>query len=191
LQRTLCIWQPAMLTHSWCADCVPHLLPQATSLTHKQPNYLGRNDPPDSRNIISSSSSKVPLQGVLELGGGSLQVTFLPSSPPPPAEASPLALPSLGTGRLYSRSFDGLGLQVGGACVVGEGEAALGMCCCVGSGGSSSSSSSLEDARRQDVYACTLTAGPTHSPLLPLSGCNGQVGVRPGSSAAVTRPLPA
>jgi hypothetical protein len=52
------------------------------------------------------------MQGVLELGGGSLQVTFLPAIPPPSSEASPLDLPSLGPGRLYSRSFDGLGLQV-------------------------------------------------------------------------------
>lgn len=82
---------------------------QAAS-AQKQPNYLGRKDPPQ---ITSgSSSSKPPLVGVLELGGGSLQVTFLPTIPPPSAEAAPLALPSLGTGRLYSRSFDGLGLQV-------------------------------------------------------------------------------
>jgi hypothetical protein len=90
---------------------------QAAS-AQKQPNYLGRKDPPQpsatgaSGSSSSSSSSKPPLVGVLELGGGSLQVTFLPSVPPPSAEAAPLALPSLGTGRLYSRSFDGLGLQV-------------------------------------------------------------------------------
>jgi len=38
-------------------------------------------------------------------------VTFMPRTPPPSPEASPLTLPSLGPGRLYSRSFDGLGLQ--------------------------------------------------------------------------------
>lgn len=102
----------AMRTHKLnVVLAVFHLL-QAASLTHKQPNYLGRKDPLSHSDI--NNSSKVPLLGVLELGGGSLQVTFLPSSPPPLAEASPLALPGLGSGRLYSRSFDGMGLQVCG-----------------------------------------------------------------------------
>jgi hypothetical protein len=94
-----------------CAVCCVVL--QAAS-AEQQPNYLGRKDPPTGRTSSSSSSDQpsMHLKGVLELGGGSLQVTFLPDVPPPTAEASPLALPSLGNGRLYSRSFDGLGLQV-------------------------------------------------------------------------------
>jgi hypothetical protein len=97
-----------------CALCCVVL--QAAS-AQKQPSYLGRKDPPTSRTTTTATSSSsdqpsVPLKGVLELGGGSLQVTFLPEAPLPSAEASPLALPNLGSGRLYSRSFDGLGLQV-------------------------------------------------------------------------------
>lgn len=66
------------------------------------------------------------LVGVLELGGGSLQVTFSTAKPaaagagaapperPPPGQAVPLALlPALGVpvAWLYTQSFDGLGLQ--------------------------------------------------------------------------------
>ncbi|KAF8054899.1 APY5 [Scenedesmus sp. PABB004] len=56
-----------------------------------------------------------PLRGLLELGGASLQVTFLPPVKPPPGQAAALALPRLGGERLYSRSFDGLGLQAAAA----------------------------------------------------------------------------
>ena len=56
-----------------------------------------------------------PLLGVLELGGGSLQVTVaLPPDRrlPDGASAAPLArVPGLGGRQVYSHSFDGLGLQ--------------------------------------------------------------------------------
>jgi hypothetical protein len=96
----------------------------------KQQQRLGRKDVPKDSSSRNNSSTPpaVPMQGVLELGGGSLQVTFLPTIPPPSSEACPLDLPSLGPGRLYSRSFDGLGLQVcvgGGGWAGGVGEAAI------------------------------------------------------------------
>jgi hypothetical protein len=72
---------------------------------------LGRKGNPGSS---SSSSSKpaAPLQGVVEIGGASLQVTFAAKEQLPSGQAAGLVLPRLGADRLYSRSFDGLGLQV-------------------------------------------------------------------------------
>eukprot|EP00775_Hariotina_reticulata_P010825 gene10826-10982_t len=51
------------------------------------------------------------LQGVLELGGASLQVTVLPQGRLPPEHSSKLVLPALGPGKVFSKSFDGWGLQ--------------------------------------------------------------------------------
>lgn len=70
---------------------------------------LGRKGSPGSS---SSSKPAAPLQGVVELGGASLQVTFAAKEQLPAGQASELALPRMGAGKLYSRSFDGLGLQV-------------------------------------------------------------------------------
>lgn len=85
---------------------------QAASSKPSPPQVLGRKDLPAGSSSNSSTKAAAALLGVLELGGGSLQVTFVPQSAPPLAEAAALALPSLGAGRLYSRSFDGVGLQV-------------------------------------------------------------------------------
>jgi hypothetical protein len=70
---------------------------------------LGRKGSPGSS---SSSKPAAPLQGVVEVGGASLQVTFAAKEQLPPGQAAGLVLPRLGADRLYSRSFDGLGLQV-------------------------------------------------------------------------------
>lgn len=43
--------------------------------------------------------------------GASLQVTFMPKDVLPAGQAAGLVLPRLGPDRLYSRSFDGLGVQ--------------------------------------------------------------------------------
>ncbi|WIA14677.1 hypothetical protein OEZ85_003176 [Tetradesmus obliquus] len=69
---------------------------------------LGRKGNPGSS---SSSKPAAPLQGVVELGGASLQVTFAAKEQLPAGQAAELALPRMGAGKLYSRSFDGLGLQ--------------------------------------------------------------------------------
>jgi hypothetical protein len=76
---------------------------------------LGRKgDPGSSSSSSSSTKPSAPLQGVVELGGASLQVTFAAKEALPAGQAAELVLPRLGPDRLYSRSFDGLGLQVGG-----------------------------------------------------------------------------
>jgi hypothetical protein len=79
---------------------------------------LGRKGNTGSSSSSSSSSGSshnkpaAPLQGVVELGGASLQVTFAAKEQLPAGQAAELVLPRLGPDRLYSRSFDGLGLQV-------------------------------------------------------------------------------
>ncbi|KAF6260856.1 nucleoside phosphatase family-domain-containing protein [Scenedesmus sp. NREL 46B-D3] len=86
---------------------------QAPEIPTSSQVLLGRKGNPGSSSSSSSSSHKraAPLQGVVELGGASLQVTFAVQQQLPSGQAAELALPRLGPGRLYSRSFDGLGLQ--------------------------------------------------------------------------------
>eukprot|EP00878_Enallax_costatus_P008726 GHUV01009120.1.p1 GENE.GHUV01009120.1~~GHUV01009120.1.p1 ORF type:complete len:390 (+),score=85.57 GHUV01009120.1:351-1520(+) len=57
------------------------------------------------------ATAAAPMQGVLELGGASMQVTFMPKGKLVAGQAADLALPRLGSNRVYSYSFDGLGLQ--------------------------------------------------------------------------------
>jgi hypothetical protein len=55
-----------------------------------------------------------PLLGVLDLGGGSLQITFALTKGRkiPPKQAAPLQMPGLADRQVYSHSFEGWGVEV-------------------------------------------------------------------------------
>jgi hypothetical protein len=78
----------------------------------QQKARLGRKELPGGLDPVKPTA---PLTGVLELGGGSLQVTFAVAEGRriPPNQAAPLEMPGLAGRQLYSHSFDGFGLQVG------------------------------------------------------------------------------
>ena len=90
---------------------------QGVSLPVTTQAVLGRKDLPTnaagretSSSSSSSSSAAPPLMGLLELGGGSMQITFTPKQDLPPGQAVQVSLPGV-TQELYSHSFQGWGLQ--------------------------------------------------------------------------------
>jgi hypothetical protein len=98
----------------------PPRRPQALAQQQQQA-ALGRRELPGGLDPIKPTQ---PLLGVLDLGGASLQVTFVVDGSRrriPPNQAAELEVPGLAQRQLYSHSFDGFGMQARGCSCLGWG----------------------------------------------------------------------